>query len=241
MNTEMIKQIVKRILSPFFYLFHNRTVGAKMECRFWDKYLGNNGWRYQDEFKKRISTDAAVEGYHKEVLDKIWFPGITILDVGAGPITAILAQYKGHPLNIKACDPLGDHYQSMLKKYGITPRVVTESVAGEELSKHFRKKFHWINCQNALDHAEHPNLVIDEMINLLEEHGTLTLYHEINEGLNEGYRGFHKWNIAPMENQANAFRIYSPNKSFIYSNIYKGCYIHTEVRKQWLFCNLSLK
>lgn len=233
-----MKQLMKSALGPFFFRFHNRSIGKKMEIGFWSKWFKKNGWHWKDSFQRRLSVDSEVIGHHREILERYFRPGMTILDVGAGPITGIYACFKGERLNIRACDPLGDDYRDIMKREGIVPRVVTETVHGEKIASYYKEKFDWVNCENALDHAEMPAVIIDQMIDLVNDSGVISLYHEINEGLREGYRGFHKWNIAPVENSADAFTISNPHARYEFMSGYRGLAVNVESRGQHVYCIL---
>ena len=239
MLVKKIRKAAKAILSPIFYFAHTRDVGTIMEYEFWDGWIKNEGVAGDDDFRKRLDDAAEVEGYHRQILDKVYQEDMKILDVGAGPVTAIYSCYNNSKLQIRACDPLGDGYKEILRKYNRVPRVVTETCVCEDLSSEIAEKFDWINCQNALDHASDPCKVLDEMISLLLPKGTISLFHAINEGVNEGFRGFHKWNIAPIVDSENSFSISSLTTNKSYISEYRGCKIITKVTGDAILCILT--
>ena len=53
------------------------------------------------------------------------------------------------------------------------------------------------------------------MLSLLADHGVMFLRHEKNEGLREGYRGYHKWNIRKICD--SSFELWNPNNSHVIS------------------------
>jgi|GEM_PF-5332332 len=235
----VFKALIKRLLAPLFFRLHSRAHGKNMEVRFWRTWANKRGWHWQQQFQQRLDPNAEVTGHHRSILEAIHSPELRILDVGAGPISGIHPCFQGQALHIRACDPLGDDYRRILAENAITPRVVTETVPGENLSQHFRdERFDWINCDNALDHSESPHCVIDEMIAIAAPSATISLYHEIDEGLNEGYRGFHKWNIRPVAGRSDAFTIFNPQESHAYSGAYRGFAVTVEVQGRYVLCIL---
>lgn len=229
-----MKNTIKKILSPVFYCLHNRRLGARMEVDFWDKWLSTRGGTWHSDYLARLSSDSEVIGHHRDVLDIIYKDGLKILDVGSGPITGIYSNYNKNRLDITACDALGDAYKSLMNKHGIRPRVETIHVKGEELTRRFAERFDWINNDNSLDHSERPDLVVDQMLCLLKEDGILSLRHEINEGKEEGYRGFHKWNMAPLGD--DSFHIYNWGNDFVFMKNHKGFKLECLVRERHLLC-----
>jgi len=222
-----------------FFRLHSRAHGKTLEVRFWRTWAPKRGWHWQQQFQQRLDPNAEVTGHHRTILEAIHSPELRILDVGAGPISGIHPRFQGQPLHIRACDPLGDDYRRILDENSITPRVVKETVPGENLSQHFRdERFDWINCDNALDHSESPHRVIDEMIAIAAPSATISLYHEIDEGLNEGYRGFHKWNIRPVAGRSDAFTIFNPHESHAYTTTYRGFAVRVAVQGRHVLCLL---
>jgi len=234
----IMKKILKKILSPFFYRFHTRDVGVKMEIKFWEKWLCQRDGKWKDDFAYRISPDSLVMGFHKEIIDSIGLAEVNVLDVGAGPMTAIGKRHPGKKIIITATDPLADDYNLMLDKHKIVPPVRTVSVSAEELASIYcGKKFDWINAQNSLDHAVDPISVIEGISALLSNNGVLSLFHEINEGLEEGYRGFHKWNFVPCD---NGFAVWNPQRKEIFKNGDKGLIISTKTIEGNLLCMIKI-
>ncbi|MEW6087898.1 MAG: methyltransferase domain-containing protein [bacterium] len=229
-----MKKIVKKILSPFFYRFHSRNTGIKMEIKFWEKWLCEKGGKWREDFEYRVNPDSYVSGFHKEVIDLINKEEINVLDIGAGPLTAIGKKHLLKKINITAVDPLAGDYNLILKRYKIEPPVRTLNVSAEEITVIFRgRKFDWINAQNSLDHTADPISVINQIPALLSDNGVLSLFHEINEGLEEGYRGFHKWNFAPSD---GGFTVWNPQKKEVFNDGDKGLKISTRVMEGNLLC-----
>lgn len=131
-----------------------------------------------------------------ERLDRLSQPSISILDVGAGPLTPLGKVYPGKDLKTTPIDPLADHYDHLLERLGIEPPVRTIAGHGERLLRTFgADSFDMAFAQNALDHAWDPILVIRNMLHVIKRHGYVLLRHVRNEAAHEQCRGLHQWNF----------------------------------------------
>ncbi|MEA1923665.1 MAG: methyltransferase domain-containing protein [Pseudomonadota bacterium] len=216
----IVKNILKIILRPIFFRVHTRKRGKLLELKFWEKLASGRSGKWNKEYTRRLDPDSEVSGHHRQILDHHYSSGMKILDVGSGPLSGIGHCYNGNRLSIYACDPNAEEYNLQLDKHGITPPVQTMYARGENLSGDIKGKYDWINCDNALDHTSNPNKVITEMQKVLRPGGIISLLHVIDEGLKEGYRGYHKWNIRP--DGTNAFVIWNPKKSYKYVQEHLG-------------------
>lgn len=233
----MIKHFLKRILSPVFFRVHDRIRGQKMEINFWNKWIQNQGDIYLEDFKNRINPQTKLSWPHSVLINYLNEDNVSILDVGSGPITNLGYISDTKNVQIYACDPNADTYNKMLTQYNISPPVKSFQANGENLSSSIHDKFDYISCTNALDHSEDPVLCIFEMIKLLKKNGIIMLIHEINEGINEGYRGYHKWNIS--FNSHNSFIIWNPlNKQIVSHELLKfECAVWTNNKK--IYCIIT--
>lgn len=200
-----------------------------MELKFWDKWVADKcEGVWGDEFERRFNPETEVRGHHQEILDLYYSAGMSILDVGSGPVSNIGYQYNGNKLDLTASDPNADAYNKLLDSNNLMPPVRTTRASGESLSSDFSQEFDWVNCDNALDHAVDPNNALQEMVKVLKPGGVISLFHEIDEGVNEGYRGYHKWNLCPIG--TNGFAIWDPNQRREYIDEFKGLKITTSIR-----------
>jgi SAM-dependent methyltransferase len=167
------------------------------ELDFWTRWLESGGLHWPDDYRERLDPDLVVA--HKlvtEILDQLPQPSISILDVGAGPLTPLGKVYPGKDLKITPIDPLADHYDRLLERLGIEPPVRTIAGHGERLLRTFAAdSFDIAFAQNALDHAWDPILVIENMLHVIKPHGYVLLRHMRNEAEHEQYRGLHQWNF----------------------------------------------
>jgi SAM-dependent methyltransferase len=121
---------------------------------------------------------------------------ISILDVGAGPVTWLGFRYPGKRLTIVAVDPLADEYDRLLADAELDPPVRTIGVSGEALLEHFgSRRFDIAYASNALDHSADPLAIISNMVALVREGGVVLLRHKRNEGQQALYGGLHQWNF----------------------------------------------
>ena len=190
-----MRSLVKRLLSPVFYLIADRRRGLVMEAEFWDRWMAQRGGPWSEDFAARFDPARQVSGWHAEIL-RLLGPHPRILDVGAGPVTAIGRVWDGNLLDVTAVDPLAATYDALLAKHNLFPPVQTRMCAGEDLARIFvAGTFDWVNAQNCIDHAKDPIQAIRSMVQTCAEGGIVSLYHEENEAVKESWRGLHQWNF----------------------------------------------
>lgn len=125
---------------------------------------------------------------------------ISILDVGAGPVTALGFRYPGKTLTIVPVDPLADEYECLLRDAGLDPPIRTIRVAGEALLEHFgSRRFDIAYAINALDHSADPFTIISNMVAVVRVGGVVILRHKRNEGESALYGGLHQWNFDAVD------------------------------------------
>lgn len=165
------------------------------EVRFWDDYVRTRGLDWPDEFRMRIDPDSPLT--EAEILKRLpRTDPVRILDVGAGPMTALGKRIDGRGVAITAVDPLAEEYAAILGRYGVTPPVPTQPCEGERLSSCFdSNSFDVAYARNALDHTHDPRLVILEMLKVVKPGGHVILRHRPNEAAGASYAGLHQWNF----------------------------------------------
>jgi hypothetical protein len=127
---------------------------------------------------------------------------VAILDVGAGPVTALGFRYPGKTLTIVPVDPLADDYDRLLRDAGLDPPVRTLRVAGEALLEHFGPgEFDIAYATNSLDHSADPFTIISNMVAVVRNGGAVLLRHKRNEGESARYGGLHQWNFDVVEDK----------------------------------------
>jgi SAM-dependent methyltransferase len=126
---------------------------------------------------------------------------VTILDVGAGPLTCVGKKWPGRTVEIIPIDPLAAKYNALLDELNLTPLVRTRYAEVEHLSEVFSSNhFDLVYCQNALDHVYDPIRGIHEMLKVVQPRHAVVLMHRVNEGEQERYFGLHQWNFCREDN-----------------------------------------
>ena len=118
-----------------------------------------------------------------------------ILDVGCALSYAFGTKIGGKDLEIDFIDPLAPFYNKILDKHKPElPHIkfgMTESLG----AIYPENSVTFIHIRNSLDHSMNPMKGILQAVDCLKPGGVLYLNHFRNEAENEGYRGFHQFNI----------------------------------------------
>jgi SAM-dependent methyltransferase len=125
-----------------------------------------------------------------------WWRKPRLLDVGAGPLTALAPRYGGRPLEVIAVDPLAREYEAILARHRVRPDVVTRYGEAEQLTAQFgRNRFDLAYASSCLDRCYDPMRAVVEMVNVIRPGCYALLEHAANEGAARGYRGLSQWNF----------------------------------------------
>jgi SAM-dependent methyltransferase len=169
------------------------------EVDFWAGWLvgapGTEQWASDRE--SRLDPDTEIrDPLVRAELDRNPEEEVSILDVGAGPVTWLGYRYPGKKLTIVPVDPLGDEYDRLLRDAKLDPPIRTVRVAGEALAEHFgSRRFDIAYATNALDHSADPITIISNMVAVVRTGGIVLLRHKRNEGDSARYGGLHQWNF----------------------------------------------
>jgi SAM-dependent methyltransferase len=172
---------------------------TRSEVDFWAEWLagapGTEQWASDRDARLRGDTEVRDPLLRAE-LERLAATEISILDVGAGPLTALGYRYPGKTLTIVPVDPLAHEYDRLLLDIGREPPVRTVRVAGEELLARFGPgRFDIAFAVNSLDHSAEPLAIISDMIGVVRPGGVVLLRHKRNEGESARYAGMHQWNF----------------------------------------------
>jgi SAM-dependent methyltransferase len=176
-----------------------RTRGKRSELNFWAAWLvgapGAEEWAYDREL--RFEADTLIrDPLLRAELDRHPAQEISILDVGAGPVTRLGYRYPGKALRIVPVDPLAEAYARLLADANLVPPISTLAVAGEALVDQFGPRaFDIAYAVNSLDHSADPFMIVLNMVAVVREAGIVLLRHQRNEGEREQYEGLHQWNF----------------------------------------------
>ena len=169
------------------------------EVDFWSAWLvgapGTEQWASDRE--SRLAPDTEIrDPLVRAELERDPAEEISILDVGAGPVTALGYRYPGKRLTIVPVDPLADDYERLLRDAELDPPIRTIRVAGEQLLEHFgSRRFDIAYAVNSLDHSADPFTIISNMVAVVRGGGIVLLRHKRNEGESARYGGLHQWNF----------------------------------------------
>jgi len=169
------------------------------EVDFWADWLvgapGTEEWTSDREL--RLDPEAQIrDPLVREELEQHLADEISILDVGAGPLTALGYRFPGKKILIVAVDPLADEYDRLLRDARLDPPIRTIAVPGEALLEHFGPRtFDIAYAVNALDHSADPLTIISNMVAVVRPGGVVLLRHKRNEGESARYWGLHQWNF----------------------------------------------
>jgi len=170
---------------------HSRQAGEKMAVRF---YQQKKAWK-MDAFNKVFQLPdyfAPLIGIKTEVL---------IADLGAAAISTTGSTWPKVKVTVVPSDLLDYGYEGLL--------IPIEQQDMEALT-YPDNHFDIVHCVNALDHTEHPNKAIEEMIRVCKPGGYVYLRHYENEAEHMRYSGFHGWNLSrdgTVWNKTNSFSL----------------------------------
>ncbi|HEX6702245.1 MAG TPA: methyltransferase domain-containing protein [Gaiellaceae bacterium] len=173
-----------------------REKGVDHELDFWRRWFETRGLHWPDDYRKRLDPEAVLE--EPLIADRLPELGdvVSILDVGAGPLTVLGKRYPGTSLRITPVDPLARDYDRLLAEFGVAPPVRTELCPGEELLTRFTaESFDIAYARNSLDHSYDPVAILRNMVTLVRPGGFVLLRHVRSEGEHQSYSGFHQWNF----------------------------------------------
>jgi SAM-dependent methyltransferase len=173
------------------------------EVDFWAAWLagapGTEQWASDRE--SRLAADTEIrDPLVRAELERNPAREISILDVGAGPVTWLGFRYPEKRLTIVPVDPLAEEYERLLSEAGLDPPIHTIPVAGEALREHFGAiRFDIAYASNSLDHSADPFTIISNMVAVVREGGVVILRHKRNEGESARYGGLHQWNFDAVD------------------------------------------
>jgi SAM-dependent methyltransferase len=167
------------------------------EIQFWFGYFATDGIEYGG----RTSIER-LAGPHPFQYESLFagVPGastLSVLDVGAGPLSQIGTVGIRADVRLQAVDPLAPAYDAVLQFFRISPPVVTKFGIAERLIGQFpERQFDLVHARNALDHALDPFRCIHEMAALVKPGGWIVLDHTDCEADHQGFQGLHQWNFS---------------------------------------------
>lgn len=165
--------------------------GIESELGFWRTYVATRGGDWPEEYTFRTDPASHLQPHLAELLPDRTH--VSILDVGAGPLTYVGKVWPGHAVEVRAVDALADGYNTILQEANVSPPVATETCRTEELARMFEPDtFDLVCAVNTLDHSYDPMTAIRQMATIAP---MVYLEHHTNEAEVEGYQGMHQWNF----------------------------------------------
>jgi SAM-dependent methyltransferase len=213
---KLVPKTIQKKIRFKYYRSKNWEDGVKEEIRFWENYLKDNpnDWRLNPNL---FLQHEIVNLLHVSPI--LNHDSVSILDVGAGPLTTLGKVCFDFHFKITPVDVLAEDYDNILSRLKIVPLIRTIKGRVEDLDIIFGlNTFELVYMQNALDHCEDPIAGLKAMINVIKEECYIFLQHFINVAENEDYSGLHKWNLCAENNQ---FIIWNNTSKYNINDIFK--------------------
>jgi SAM-dependent methyltransferase len=172
------------------------------ELLFWEKQavglgcFSNNFFKKIDRIKqKEIFPDYLMTYIESLVRENGGVP-ISVLDVGAGPVSLLSWAHHQGLIKLTTSDILSHDYLSLLRAYKYEHAIEgiqVKSSPGEQLINHFNEneRFHLVFCNNALDHMDSPAIALQQMVEVAMPKGIIVISGRSREGTNEKWDGIH--------------------------------------------------
>ena len=188
--------------------------GVQFEIDFWRSVFRGDDQEFLADVMKRLDAQTPIADYIVELFPSSVAAGeVSILDVGAGPVTKVGWHVNGKPRpKITPIDALAPQYRTILDEFKLTPPVYTQHCDGEQIATRFAPgSFDVINICNALDHCYDAMGVMRGMLTALKPGGALLVHGHTDEAEYERYSGLHQWNIRAV---GDDMVIWRPNARF---------------------------
>jgi SAM-dependent methyltransferase len=193
--------------------------GIEFELSFWRSWIETKGLSWPGDYAFRTNPGAELQWEIAGHLRGFGGGQLKILDVGAGPMTAVGKKFRGTPVDLTAVDALADAYDQLPFPPGL-PLVRTQKCDSELLSEQFSPdSFDVVFARNTLDHGYDPVLAITEMIKVAKPGGLIVTEHHANEATAEKWQGFHQWNFRVVDSD---FKIADRETTISVSEVISG-------------------
>jgi SAM-dependent methyltransferase len=174
----------------------DRSAALEEEIQFWRDWFQTGGSEWPWEYRDRLDTELPIQPHVATYIDRLPAERVRILDVGAGPLTALGKRHAPKQLEIVATDLLAPEYDRLFAELGDEPPLRTVYADAARLVEQFgRDAFDVVHGQNCVDHTIDPLQAIDQMVAITKPGGYVVLYHAENEGLHERYTQLHQWDF----------------------------------------------
>lgn len=186
--------LTRRLLRGLGPLWRVRSLALLSELLFWAVWLGSV--RHREQRDELLDPNRRLLPELDPVLERIAPRRVRVLEVGAGPMSALGRLHPTKEIDLVPTDLLADWYRRLLALRGLDPPVPTVRADAERLRDSFAaESFDLVFAANCLDHMEHPLRAIEEMVAVVRPGGWVVLSHGRDEGERQEYTGLHRWNL----------------------------------------------
>jgi SAM-dependent methyltransferase len=169
--------------------------GLPDEISLWEDWLDGHT-ENAEERAYRLSSNRPFPTWAKPLIPA-QVKEFRVLDVGAGPVTAIGDVWRGRKITVVPIDPLAETFAQRMEEYAITLPNPTIYGIGEELEKQFGKdSFHLAYARNCLDRSMDPVECFRQVLAVLKPGCSFVTFHDSNEAERHNYEGLHQWNFS---------------------------------------------
>jgi SAM-dependent methyltransferase len=185
-----------------------REHALREEVGYWRHWLQSKGGKWSAEYSYRFDPAAEIaDPALREIVAGVPQEEVSILDVGAGPVSIVGYRFPGKRIALVAVDPLADEYDVLLDAAAVAPPVRVARADGERLVEELgRDRFDVAYARNALDHAVDPARIVESMFGVVRPGGHLVLRHVRNEAVRQAYVQLHQWNFDLRDDRLVAWR-----------------------------------
>lgn len=193
------KQLAHGIMRLYNQMTTSRQKGLRHELGFWDDWFRTKGLAWTDEYARRLDPNTYISEHLHRFINHLANDNVSILDIGAGPLTTLGKKHPTKKLHIVATDVLAREYDALLQKYNIEPPVRTIYADAERLDETLAENtFDLCIAQNCVDHMQNPFQAIMKMLYVVKAGGYVVLSHAEKEAENQNYKGLHQWNFTTV-------------------------------------------
>ncbi len=180
--------------------FQRWLSGIPYEVAFWRSYYGNKrrradlfSWSLYDKPCHLDNFD--IDKYVASLAN----PHPKLLDVGCALSYMFSSNINGDNIAVDYVDPLAPFYNQILRQFKIDRPEIKFGMIESLTGSYAPNTVDLIHVRNALDHCSNPFYGIIQCLAALKKDRVLYLNHFRNEAQNEGYRGFHQFNITEKD------------------------------------------
>ncbi len=180
--------------------FQRWLSGIPYEVAFWRSYYGNKrrradlfSWSLYDKPCHLDNID--IDKY----VASLATTKPKLLDVGCALSYMFSSNINGERIAVDYVDPLAPFYNQILRDYKIDRPEIKFGMIESLTGSYAPNTIDFIHVRNALDHCSNPFNGIIQCLAALKKDRVLYLNHFRNEAENEGYRGFHQFNITEKD------------------------------------------